>query len=75
MPRERTFKIHHEGEPPTAAIALWVNLTREQVASVERIAGQQSLAKYLQGIAIDAIEGKIDGIGQIRRGVQPDEEA
>lgn len=72
MERERTFKVRHEGEEPTAAFALWVNLTREQVASVERVAGDQA-RDLLRRIAIEAIEAKVPGIGVIyRRDVSDD---
>jgi hypothetical protein len=71
---ERTFKVRHEGEEQTAAFALWVNLTREQVAIVENVAGGDVSARdLLRRIALDAIEAKIPGIGKLyRRDVSDD---
>ena len=70
---ERTFKVHSEGEEPTAAFAQWVDLTREQVAAVERLAGRDvSVREFMRVIAINALEAKIPSIGKIYRRSAPD---
>jgi hypothetical protein len=66
----RTFKVHSWGEEPTAAFALWIDLTRKQVAAVESVAnsrGDGRVLELLRGIAIDAIEAKIPNLGPIYR--------
>jgi hypothetical protein len=69
---ERTFKVRSEGEEPTAAFGLWIELTRDQAAAVERLAGRDvSVTEFLQGIAIEAIEAKIPNIGRINRRSSP----
>lgn len=73
MKRERIFKVRNEGEEPTAAYALWIDLTREQIAAVERLAGRDvSIREFMRGLAINTIEAKIPGIGKIYRRNAPE---
>jgi hypothetical protein len=62
------YRIRHDGEPPTAAFALWVNLTREQVAFLQPLGSEDiAIREYLRQIAIDAIEAKFPQLGRISR--------
>jgi hypothetical protein len=68
MQRQRGFRVRRPGEEPTAAFALWVDLTREQIEAVERVAGSGvNVRDFLRGIAIEAIKSKIPNIGSIYR--------
>jgi hypothetical protein len=72
MARERNYRIHRSGEQPTAAFALWVDLTREQVAAVERVAGSGvSVRDFLRRVAIEAIKAQVPDIGTIYRESAP----
>lgn len=70
-----TYIVRSEGEPPTAAFALWIGLTREQVAVLQPLGGVDiSIREYLRHIAIDAIEAKFPQLGKINRHTAPDHE-
>ena len=67
-----TFTVRFDGEPPTAAFALWIDLTREQVAVLQPLGGDEtSIREYLRHIAIDAIEAKFPPLGKINRHTAP----
>jgi hypothetical protein len=71
-----TFIVRCEGEPPTAAFALWIDLTREQVAVLQPLGGENiSIREYLRHIAIDAIEAKFPQLGKINRHTGPHDES
>jgi hypothetical protein len=70
-----TYIVRVEGEPPTAAFALWIDLTREQVAVLQPLGSEDtSIREYLRHIAIDAIEAKIPQLGRINRHAAPHHE-
>jgi hypothetical protein len=70
-----TYTLRHEGEPPTAAFALWINLTREQVAVLQPLGNEEiSIREYLRQIAIDAIEARFPQLGRISRQPATDQE-
>jgi hypothetical protein len=75
MPRERNYRVHSPGELPTPAFALWVDLTREQVAAVERAGGSGvSVRDFLRRVAVKAIKAKVPDIGTIYRESAPEED-
>jgi hypothetical protein len=70
-----TYTVRFEGEPPTAAFALWVDLTREQVASLQPLGSEDiSIREYLRRIAIEAIEARFPQLGKINRHTAPHHE-
>jgi hypothetical protein len=70
-----TYIVRGEGEPPTAAFALWVDLTREQVAVLQPLGGEDvSIREFLREIAVGAIEARFPQLGQIIRRTAPHHE-